>query len=142
MTSSKNAARVTVQAQPCPSQSASVWPTWQQAMHVSLILAEDSLQFLADAGPSEPDLQKRDFHAECAVELALAHVRRMRERPPLDHEAFERQWHMATAALHLAHGALPAPRSRLGRGLKRACMRFELLMDLVECVAWPSRHGD
>ena len=47
-------------------------------MHVSLIVAQDALQLLADISANEPSLGRRNFHLARAVELALAHVRGLR----------------------------------------------------------------
>ena len=92
MISSKNAARVAVQAQPCPetekatpSPTLPTWPTWQQAMHVSLSMAESTLAALTQACHDKRGRNARQFEVECAVELALAHIRHMQADPPQDH---------------------------------------------------------
>ena len=148
MTSSKNAARVAVQAQPCPetekatpSPAWPTWPTWQQAMHVSLSMAESTLAALTQACHDKRGRNARQFEVECAVELAMAHIRRMQADPPQGHAAFEQQWHMAASAIRLADKAFKLPRSRYGRSLKHMRQHFDLLKDLVERVKMQNRRA-
>lgn len=139
MASRKNAARVAAQAQPCLEPS--TWPTWQQAMHVSLAMVESLLVSLTHACHGQRGHNARQFEVECAVELALAHIRRMRADPPADHAVFEQQWRMAASAVQLAGKAFKLPRSRYGRALKGMRLHFDLLKDLVERVEVRGRRA-
>ncbi len=143
MTSRKNTAGAAVQAQPLrpPAAKTSDWPSAWQAMHVCLVVIEGRLVTLAEVCGKKPDRKARQFDVECAVELALAHIRRMRADPPDSHQAFEQQWHLASCAIELADGAYRFPRSRYGRLLKRTRWHFDLLRDLVERVEWQHRRG-
>ncbi|WP_336694773.1 hypothetical protein [Delftia acidovorans] len=145
MTSRKNTAGAAVQAQPLPKRSPAAkpsdWPSAWQAMHVCLVVIEGRLVTLAEVCGKKPDRKARQFDVECAVELALAHIRRMRAHPPESHQAFEQQWHLASCAIELADGAYRFPRSRYGRLLKRTRWHFDLLRDLVERVEWHHRRG-
>lgn len=139
MASRKNAAREAAQAQPCLAPS--TWPTWQQAMHVCLAMVEGLLVSLTHACHDRRRCNARQFEVECAVELALAHIRRMRADPPPDHEAFEQQWRMAASAVQLAGKAFKLPRSRYGRSLRDMRLQFDLLKDLVERVEVKGRRA-
>lgn len=145
MTSRKNTAGAAVQAQPLPKRPQAArpsdWPSAWQAMHVCLVVIEGRLVTLAEVCGKKPDRKARQFDVECAVELALAHIRRMRAHPPESHQAFEQQWHLASCAIELADGAYRFPRSRYGRLLKRTRWHFDLLRDLVERVEWQHRRG-
>lgn len=139
MASRKNATLEAAQAQPCLEPS--VWPTWQQAMHVSLAMVESLLVSLTHACHGQRGHNARQFEVECAVELALAHIRRMRADPPADHAVFEQQWRMAASAVQLAGKAFKLPRSRYGRSLKGMRLHFDLLKDLVERVEVRGRRA-
>ncbi|CAB5675817.1 Uncharacterised protein [Delftia tsuruhatensis] len=141
MASRKNAAREAAQAQPCPQSARPTWPTWQQAMHVSLVMVEGLLVSLTHACRNQRGHNARQFEVECAVELALAHIRRMQADPPPDHEAFEQQWRMAASAVQLADKAFKLPRSRYGRSLRDMRLHFDLLKDLVERVEVRGRRA-
>lgn len=145
MASPKNTARMAVQAQPRPETEKTTpsptWPTWQQAMRVSLIMAEGQLVALTQACHGRRGRNTRQFEVECAVELALAHIRHMQDDPPQSHEVFEQQWHLAASAIHLAGKAFKLPRSRYGRSLKGMRLHFDLLKDLVERVKMQNRRA-
>src|SRR5256885_5230216 len=83
MTSRKNTAGAAVQAQPLPKRSQAArpsdWPSAWQAMHVCLVVIEGRLVTLAEVCGKKPDRKARQFDVECAVELALAHIRRRSE---------------------------------------------------------------
>lgn len=139
MASRKNVTPEAAQAQPCLEPA--TWPTWQQAMHVSLAMVESLLVSLTHACHGQRGHNARQFEVECAVELALAHIRRMRADPPADHAVFEQQWHMAASAVQLAGKAFKLPRSRYGRSLKGMRLHFDLLKDLVERVEVRGRRA-
>src|SRR5256885_5750166 len=52
-------------------------PTWQQAMHASLGLVQSTLQQLIELMVDDPDRDDSEVDVDCAVELALEHIKRM-----------------------------------------------------------------
>jgi len=110
-------------------------------MYVSLSMAESTLAALTQTCHDKRGRNARQFEVECAVELAMAHIRRMQADLPQGHAAFEQQWHMAASAIQLADKAFKLPRSRYGRSLKHMRLHFDLLKGLVERVKMRSRRA-
>src|SRR5256885_7045861 len=73
----------------------------------------------------DPDRDDSEVDVDCAVELALEHIKRMSVQQHADRYAFEVEWIKATAALRLAQGAFGRPQSRFGLRLKDAIQRSE-----------------
>ena len=109
-------------------------PTWRQAMHASLGLVQNTLQQLIELMVDDPDRDDSEVDVDCAVELALEHIKRMSVQQHADRYAFEVEWIKATAALRLAQGAFGRPESRFGLRLKDAIQQLEMLPELVEFV--------
>ncbi|EPD34926.1 hypothetical protein I6G96_14145 [Delftia acidovorans] len=109
-------------------------PTWRQAMHASLGLVQSTLQQLIELMVDDPDRDDSEVDVDCAVELALEHIKRMSVQQHADRYAFEVEWIKATAALRLAQGAFGRPESRFGLRLKDAIQQLEMLPELVEFV--------
>ena len=145
MTSRKNTAGAAVQAQPLPKRSQAArpsdWPSAWQAMHVCLVVIEGRLVTLAEVCGKKPDRKARQFDVECAVELALAHIRAC---APTHLTATRRSsssgtWRPAPSNWPMAPYRFPARAT--AALLKRTRWHFDLLRDLVERVEWQHRRG-
>jgi hypothetical protein len=103
-------------------------------MHASLGLVQSTLQQLIDLIADDPDWDDSEVDVDCAVEVALEHVKRMGAQRHMDRYAFEVEWIKAAAVLRLAHSAFGRPQSRFGLRLKDAIQQLEMLPELVEFV--------
>ena len=71
-------------------------------MHASLGLVQSTLKQLIELMTDDPDRDDSEVDVDCAVELALEHIKRMSDQQHADRYAFEVEWVKATAALRLA----------------------------------------
>lgn len=124
MTKQNNAARVAVQAKPCPNQ----------AMQLAVQFLTHSLEhlmrvsYLDEAWGTEDGESEVDF----AAELALCHVKRLGEKLPCSRDEFERDWYMAAAAINLSVKAFPRKNSHYFRVLEGAEKAFAVLAEAIE----------
>lgn len=164
MTTKKNAARVAVVAKPCQKQpdlqprdaldcialglplsamtQAPSLPSADQAMLTAIAHVQHSLEHLVRVRCDDKEWDDKDVDVDFAVDLALTHIRRMREELPLDRSTFENRWHMAGAAINLGARSFSRPDSMYCHWLRSAQRQFEVLVEMVEFVDEEARYGD
>lgn len=161
MTTKKNAARVAVGAKPCQKQPdlqprdtldcialglplsavAQAMPTLQQTMVAALAQVQETLERLARIRFDDDEWSDTDVDVDCVVDLALAHVRRLRAELPSGRDAFEGLWFMAAAAINLGARAFSRPNTKYHRVLAGCQRQFEILAELVEFVDQQERDA-
>lgn len=109
-------------------------PTLQQAMVAALGHVQATLERLMRACHEDDEWDDKDDNVDFAMELALAHIRRMRAELPLDRSTFESSWRMAGAVISLGVRSFSRPDSMYCHWLRSAYRQFEVLVEMVEFV--------
>lgn len=139
MTSKKNAAQVAAQAEPCPKLAPVAMPTMKQMMLASLVWVQASLEGLVHIRCNDDEWDDNDVDVEYAVDLALEHIKSLRQDLPDDRDLFDRRWFMAAAAINLSVRAFSRTGCHYYRALTGVQKKFDVLVSAVEFVE--SGHG-
>lgn len=143
MNAQNNAARVAVQAKPCPKQADSVaLPTWQQTMVTALTFVQYSLEGLARTRCNDKGWDDKDVDIDMAVDLALSQIKGLRANLPPNRDAFEIGWYMAAAVINLSVRAFSRPDCGYFRALESLQKYFEVLAATVEFVDEEHLYGE
>lgn len=144
MTQKNNAARVAVEAKPCPKHSDAIpMPSWQQVMLAALAFAQDSLEKLESASSIDKDLGDADVDVDVsfAMDLVLERIKRMRANLPTDRATFEVEWYAAGSVVNLSVRSFSRPASYYFRCLQSVQRLFEVFAPAVEFIERGERHG-
>lgn len=107
-------------------------PTFEQMMALALAKAEDDLCRLVRTRCADEHWKDADSDVDYAVELALSHIRAMKERNFEDAAEFCLTWGHAGAAINLAAKAFSRTDCAYNRFLRDAARMFEQVGELVE----------
>lgn len=140
MNAQNNAARVAVQAEPCQKSSGAVaLPSVKQTMLTALEFVQSSLEDLVRIRCADENWDEEDVDIDCAVDLALAHIKALRVQLPDDRNEFDRQWFMAAAAINLSVRAFSRTDCHYYRTLTGVRQKFDVLVATVEFVEWQAK---
>lgn len=120
------------QAKPCPKATPLALPTWQQAMALALAFIESSMEQLVRIRIDDKNWSDSDVDVVCGVDLALAHIKRLRTDMPTDHARFDAEWFKAAAAINLSLRVFSRPDSYYFRQLESVKRQCDVLVDAVQ----------
>ncbi|MDR3018642.1 MAG: hypothetical protein LBV56_24690 [Delftia acidovorans] len=107
-------------------------PTFEQMMALALAKAEDDLGRLVSTRCADEHWKDADSDVDYAVELALSHIRAMKDRNFEDAAEFCFIWGYAGAAINLAAKAFSRTDCAYSRFLRDTVHMFAQVGELVE----------
>ncbi len=123
------------QAKTCPKQADSIaLPTWQQTMAAALAFVQNSMEQLVLIRIDDKEWDDGDVDVVWGVDLALAHIKRLRADLPTVRARFDDEWFKAAAAINLSVRVFSRPNSYYFRQLESVKNQFDVLVGAVEFV--------
>lgn len=116
-------------------------PTWQQTMTLALAFIENSMEQLVLIRIDDKGWNDSDVDVVLGVDLALAHIKRLRSDPPKVHGHFDEEWLKAAAAINLCLRAFSRSDSYYFRQLELVKQQFHVLADAVNFAQEEAGHA-